>query len=80
VEVRDEALLFQVIRAAFGQRRKTLLNALYATFGSQCSKAELSALLAVCGLPEGVRGERLDLAQFAALSNGLCERINTSHP
>ena len=65
--VRDEALLFRVIRAAFNQRRKTLVNALSAGLG--LDKAELEALLTESGFDPRVRGETLSLADFAALSD-----------
>ncbi len=60
--------LFAVIRAAFAQRRKTLLNALSAAFGQRFSKEELRDILVQCGLPETIRGERLSLDDFAKLS------------
>lgn len=71
VEVRDEAAFFAVVRAAFAQRRKTLLNALSAAYGSRYSKEELRGIIASCGLEENVRGERLGLAEFAALAEKL---------
>ena len=70
-EIEDEALFFRVVRAAFAQRRKTLLNALGAAFGGQVSKEELAGLLAGCGLPPDVRGERLGIPEFAALARAL---------
>lgn len=60
----DEKALFRVIRAAFNQRRKTLVNAL----DGVCGRATAACALAVCGLDERVRGEALDLAAFAALT------------
>lgn len=66
--VADPNALFAVIRAAFAQRRKTLLNTLSAAYGSRFSKDQLRQILVDCGLSENVRGERLDLEQFAALS------------
>ena len=60
--------LFAVIRAAFAQRRKTLLNALSAAFGQRFSKEELRDILVQCGLPETIRGERLYLDEFSKLS------------
>ena len=60
--------LFPVVRAAFAQRRKTLLNALSAAYGSRFSKQELRQILVRCGLPDSVRGERLDLEQFSRLA------------
>ena len=70
-EIEDGAFFFRVVRAAFAQRRKTLLNALGAAFGGQVSKEELAGLLAGCGLPPDVRGERLGIPEFAALARAL---------
>lgn len=67
VPVRDERLFFRVVKAAFGQRRKTLLNALTAGFGS-LSKDQLRQAIEDCGLPADVRGERLGIPEFAALA------------
>ena len=67
-EVDDPEHFFRVVKAAFAQRRKTLLNGLSAAFGSQYSKEALSAMLADCGLPAGIRGERLGIPEFARLS------------
>ena len=63
--------LFRVVKAAFAQRRKTLLNALSAAYGSRYSKDALRQIIAGCGLPEDVRGERLGLPEFAALAERL---------
>lgn len=71
VETADEDAFFAVVRAAFAQRRKTLLNALSAAYGHRCSKDTLREILAACGLEENVRGERLGLAEFAALAERL---------
>lgn len=67
-EVDDLEHFFRVVKAAFAQRRKTLLNGLSAAFGSQYSKEALSEMLADCGLPAGIRGERLGIPEFARLS------------
>ena len=69
-EVRDEEFFFKIVRAAFAQRRKTLLNALSAGLGGH-SKEEIAAAMASCGLDERVRGETLSIAQFAALADAL---------
>lgn len=65
--VRDEKLLFRIIRAAFNQRRKTLVNALSSGLG--LGKDELEAVLGEVGLDVRVRGEALDIAAFAAISD-----------
>lgn len=67
----DREAIFAVVKAAFAQRRKTLLNALSAAYGSRFSKDELRQTILDCGLSETVRGERLGLEQFAALSQAL---------
>ena len=63
--------LFSVIRAAFAQRRKTLLNALSSAYGSQLSKEQLRDALTECGFAETVRGEQLDLEEFSRLAHTL---------
>lgn len=70
-QVEDERAFFQVVRAAFAQRRKTLLNGLTAAYGSRFSKEELRAVIEDCGLPADVRGERLGIPAFAALARRL---------
>lgn len=67
VAVQSEELLFRVIRAAFNQRRKTLVNALSSQLGYE--KAAIEAVLADCGLDPRIRGEALDIGGFAALSD-----------
>ena len=72
----DEATFFRTIRAAFEQRRKTLPNALSAVF-TELSKDEISAIITEkCALPADIRGERLDTAQFTALSDELFKAIS----
>lgn len=70
----EEKALFAVIKAAFAQRRKTLLNGLTAAYGSKFSKEELRQAILDCGLQETVRGERLNLEDFARLSKILQNR------
>lgn len=70
VRVRDEELLFKLIRAAFNQRRKTLVNALSGATG--LDKKTLEKTITDCGLDARVRGEALDIASFAAI----CEKIS----
>ena len=72
-EIRDEALFFRTVKAAFAQRRKTLLNALSAGFG-EFSKTELAELIEACGFAPTVRGETLDIPSFASLANAIAER------
>ena len=70
-EVDDPKHFFQVVKAAFAQRRKTLLNGLTSSFGSKLSKEELSGIIQSCGLPADIRGERLGIPEFAKLSKAL---------
>lgn len=65
--VQSEELLFRVIRAAFNQRRKTLVNALSSQLGYE--KGLVEEVLASCGIDVRVRGEALDIGGFAAVSN-----------
>ncbi len=71
VEVVNEALFFRVVRAAFAQRRKTLLNALSSAFGGELTKEQLSSCIFSCNLPATVRGEKLGIVEFAQLSAAL---------
>lgn len=69
VETKDERMFFRVVRAAFSQRRKTLLNCLAANF--QSSKDELRELLLSVGVEPTRRGETLTLSEFAAIADKL---------
>ena len=71
VKMVDEKLMFRLIRASFNQRRKTLVNSLKNSPELSFSKEEIQAAIAACGFSEGVRGEALTLADFAALTNEL---------
>ena len=69
VQVGSEAMLWRTVRAGFALRRKTLVNSLQTGF--PLPKDQLAAIVTGCGLPENVRGERLSLADYAALANAL---------
>ena len=71
--VADEALFFRVVRAAFAQRRKTLVNSMMTGF-SDLGKERIAAILTACGLSPTVRGEALTLEQFAAIANRIALR------
>ena len=73
--VDDPDHFFKVVKAAFAQRRKTLLNGLSMAFGSQLSKQQLQEVIASCGFPADIRGERLGIPEFAALSKALREAV-----
>ena len=69
VEVEDEKLLFQIIRASFNQRRKTLANGLNNFPELHLSKEVIQQCIEELGVPLTIRGEALSLEQFAQLSN-----------
>lgn len=71
VQPKDEKFMFRLIRAAFAQRRKTLVNTLRNDSSLSYSREQLETVLAAMGLPAAVRGERLSLAEFAELSDRL---------
>ena len=69
VQVKDEKLMFRLIRASFNQRRKTLQNGIKNFGGLNFSKEQVAQALEEMELPASVRGEALTLEQFAQLSN-----------
>ena len=73
VPVEHEQLFFAVVKSAFSQRRKTLVNCLGSTSEFGVTRQALGSLLDGLGHPPGVRGEQLSLTQFAALANALAE-------
>ncbi|MCI6535005.1 MAG: 16S rRNA (adenine(1518)-N(6)/adenine(1519)-N(6))-dimethyltransferase RsmA [Lachnospiraceae bacterium] len=71
VEVKDERLMFDIIRASFNQRRKTLANGLNNSDKLSFSKEEITEAIESLGKGSSVRGEALTLEEFAELSNYL---------
>ena len=71
VDVEDEKLMFQIIRASFNQRRKTLVNGLKNSSELDFSKEEILSAIQEIGKPDTIRGEALTLEEFAMLSNQL---------
>ena len=71
VEVKDERLMFDIIRASFNQRRKTLANGLNNSDKLSFSKEEITEAIESLGKGSSVRGEALTLEEFAELSNSL---------
>ena len=67
--------MFRTIKAAFEQRRKTLPNALVAGFG-ELDKQTLTEIIVSCGHSADVRGERLAIDDFVALSDAIYEKIH----
>lgn len=75
-EVEDTETYFAVVRGAFGQRRKTLLNSLSTALG--ISKEQLRTAMAQTGIRESARAEELCFEQLAALSNALRDQKGTN--
>ena len=71
VEVKSERFLFALIRAAFNQRRKMLINALTGAGGIDVTKDRITEALEKLGIQETIRGEKLSLAEFAGLADML---------
>ena len=74
-EVKDEKLMFQIIRAAFNQRRKTLVNAIGSQINS-ISKEQAAQAIESCGYDTRIRGEVLDIVGFAKISDKLTDIIS----
>ncbi len=74
IKVKDQRLFFNVIKAAFGKRRKTLLNAL--TSGIGLDKEEIEAALGRSGIDPIRRGETLDITEFARIADEIYSTMN----
>lgn len=75
VEVMDEKLMFRLIRASFNQRRKTLANGLKNSGELNLSKEVITAAIEKLGKGSSIRGEALDLEEFARLTNIIKEEM-----
>lgn len=75
VEVMDEKLMFRLIRASFNQRRKTLANGLKNSGELNLSKKVITVAIEKLGKGSSVRGEALDLEEFARLTNIIKEEM-----
>ena len=74
VKVLNEDIFFQIIKASFMQRRKTLANGLLNT-GIISDKEQIYKIFEKMGLDFNIRGEKLTIDQFANLSNLICEGL-----
>lgn len=74
--VEDEQLMFRIIRAAFNQRRKTLVNAIGSQLGN-VSKEQAAQAIENCNFDTRIRGEVLNIGGFAKLSNEIGRIIST---
>ena len=77
VKVKDEVLMFQLIRASFNQRRKTLVNGLNNSPEIQLPKEIITEAITEIGVLPTVRGEALTLSQFAMLSDIIREKLTS---
>ena len=75
VQVKDEKMLFKIIRASFNQRRKTLQNGLNNSSELNFTKDQIAAAIAEAGFSPSVRGEALTLEQFAKLTDILLKGL-----
>lgn len=73
VEVKDEKLMFRLIRASFNQRRKTLANGLNNSPELHFTKEQIQDVIESCGFKAGIRGEALTLEEFAKLANAFSD-------
>ncbi len=76
VDLVNQNLFFRVVKAAFGQRRKTLLNALFNAGCFNLNKEQIREVLVKTGIGENQRGETLSIPEFAQLSNFIFEKLN----
>ena len=74
VNVKDEQLMFRLIRASFNQRRKTLQNGIANSGELSFTKDQIANALESLGISANIRGESLSLPEFAALSDILSDR------
>ena len=72
IKVLDENMLFAVIKASFGQRRKTILNGL--SNNLNLSKDLIKSSLVCAGIDPGIRGEKLTLEEFGRISDEISKR------
>ncbi|MCL1828497.1 MAG: 16S rRNA (adenine(1518)-N(6)/adenine(1519)-N(6))-dimethyltransferase RsmA [Oscillospiraceae bacterium] len=73
----SEKMFFRTVRSAFGQRRKTLRNALAAGF-PECLKADIELAIRSCGIAPDARGETLGIPEFAELSDRMSDAAGSA--
>lgn len=76
VQVKDEKLMFDLIRASFNQRRKTLVNGLNNFPNIPLAKEQIQDCITSLGMPCSIRGEMLTLEQFALLADAVFDRLH----
>ena len=76
VDVKDKKLFFHIVKCAFGQRRKTLLNTLCNQGNFNMTKEEIGEVIRSAGLDERIRGEAMSLQEFGVLADKFYDVIN----
>ena len=76
VDVKDKKLFFHIVKCAFGQRRKTLLNTLCNQGNFNMTKEEIGEIIRSAGLDEKIRGEAMSLQEFGVLADKFYNIIN----
>lgn len=76
VKVKDERLLFRIIRESFNQRRKTLVNGLNNGTEVKLPKETIAEAISQLGVSPTIRGEALTLEQFAKLSDIIYDKAH----
>lgn len=71
VKVKDRDMFFKVVKTAFSQRRKTLVNCFFNSEDFNYSKEEIADILVSCGFDDKIRGEKLSVKDFAILADKL---------
>jgi len=74
VDVKDKALFFKVVKAAFWQRRKTIKNALAGSPELSFTPGEVSRALEAAGIEPRRRGETLSIKEFADIANAFSKK------
>ena len=72
-DIDDEDIFFRCVKASFAMRRKKLSNGLASGF-PELGKEGAAAVIAECGFDASVRGETLDIPDFAKLANAIAKR------
>ena len=73
VQPRDEKTFFKVVKGAFAQRRKTVLNSLSSSLS--LDKPRMRDILETAGVEESARAERLTLEDFARIADAIAETV-----
>ena len=75
VWLKDEALFFKIVRGAFNQRRKSVINSLSREAVLGLPKEKVAAVLGNIGISPAIRPESLGLAEFARIANAFCGKL-----